>query len=83
MLVRRGIGVERSYLRRDVYESTQAKESVPCEHVAREDLEVIAQDNAALQDSIEKEYKVLLQTRDDMADRIEKVEVSVAEQRNA
>lgn len=44
---------------------------------------MIAQDNAALQDSIEKEYKVLLQTRDDMADRIEKVEVSVAAQRNA
>ena len=81
--MRGGIRVERSYLRRDVYESTQTKESVPCEHVASEDLEVIAQDNAALQDSIEKEYKVLLQTRDDMADRIEKVEVGVAAQRNA
>ena len=62
-------------MRRDVYESSKEK-ATTCEHVASEDLEVIAQDNAALKDSIEKEYKVLLQTRDDLASRIEKIDVS-------
>ena len=38
-------------MRRDVYESSKEKVTT-CEHIASEDLEVIAQDNAALKDSI-------------------------------
>lgn len=68
-------------MRRDVYESVKEsvkeKDAKNLENIAPEDLEAIEKDNAVMNESVTKEYKVFLQMRDALADRIEKVEVAV------
>ena len=69
-------GVRRSYVRRDVYNAMRERERSEKElfsHVDAQDLK----DNAALGKSVEKEYQILIQLHEDLASRVDKINVEL------
>lgn len=71
-------GVRRSYVRRDVYNAMRERERSEKElfsHVDAQDLKAIEEDNAALGKSVEKEYQILIQLHEDLASRVDKINV--------
>ena len=44
-------------------------------HVDAQDLKAIEEDNAALGKSVEKEYQILIQLHEDLASRVDKINV--------
>ena len=71
-------GVRRSYVRRDVYSAMRERERSEKElfsHVDAQDLKAIEEDNAALGKSVEKEYQILIQLHEDLASRVDKINV--------
>lgn len=73
-------GVRRSYVRRDVYNAMRERERSEKElfsHVDAQDLKAIEEDNAALGKSVEKEYQILIQLHEDLASRVDKINVEL------
>lgn len=46
-------------------------------HVDAQDLKAIEEDNAALGKSVEKEYQILIQLHEDLASRVDKINVEL------
>lgn len=70
--------MRRSYVRRDVYNAMRERERSEKElfsHVDAQDLKAIEEDNAALGKSVEKEYQILIQLHEDLASRVDKINV--------
>ena len=73
-------GVRRSYVRRDVYNAMRERERSEKElfsHVDAQDLKAIEEDNAALGKSVENEYQILIQLHEDLASRVDKINVEL------
>ena len=65
-------------MRRDVYNAMRERERSEKElfsHVDAQDLKAIEEDNAALGKSVEKEYQILIQLHEDLASRVDKINV--------
>mgnify|MGYP004666224035 FL=1 len=65
-------------MRRDVYSAMRERERSEKElfsHVDAQDLKAIEEDNAALGKSVEKEYQILIQLHEDLASRVDKINV--------
>lgn len=72
--------MRRSYVRRDVYNAMRERERSEKElfsHVDAQDLKAIEEDNAALGKSVEKEYQILIQLHEDLASRVDKINVEL------
>ena len=67
-------------MRRDVYNAMRERERSEKElfsHVDAQDLKAIEEDNAALGKSVEKEYQILIQLHEDLASRVDKINVDL------
>ena len=67
-------------MRRDVYNAMRERERSEKElfsHVDAQDLKAIEEDNAALGKSVEKEYQILIQLHEDLASRVDKINVEL------
>ena len=65
-------------MRRDVYNAMRERERSEKElfsHVDAQDLKAIEEDNVALGKSVEKEYQILIQLHEDLASRVDKINV--------
>ena len=65
-------------MRRDVYNAMRERERSEKElfsHVDEQDLKEIEEDNSALGKSVEKEYQILIQLHEDLASRVDKINV--------